>query len=241
MNRAAEYAAVRELSDAELVERYARLVKRIAYHLAARLPDSVDVNDLIQTGMLGLLEAARRFSGKRGANFETYAGIRIRGAMLDELRRTDWTPRSVHRRAREVLEAVHRVESRTGRSAEPAEIAGELDISVDEYFDAVRDAATCHMFSVEDLARPKSGGEGVDAPDEDTPERELTEHSVRRAITEAIDALPEREKLVMSLYYDEELNLKEIGQVLGVSESRVCQLHGQALVRVRSRLGEPRP
>jgi RNA polymerase sigma factor for flagellar operon FliA len=237
MNRAAEYSAVRALSDTELVERYAQLVKRIAYHLAARLPDSVDVNDLIQTGMLGLLEAARRFSGQRGANFETYAGIRIRGAMLDELRRTDWTPRSVHRRTRELLEAMHKVEARTGRSAEPAEVASEMGVGLDEYFGIARDAATCHMFSVEDLAqeRPDDLGE---TSSEDTPEGEHTDASVKDAVAEAIDQLPEREKLVMSLYYQEELNLKEIGHVLEVSESRVCQLHGQALVRIRSRLSD---
>ena len=237
MNRAAEYSGVRALSDTEVVERYALLVKRIAYHLAARLPDSVDVKDLIQTGMLGLLEAARRFSGQKGANFETYAGIRIRGAMLDELRRTDWTPRSVHRRTRDLLEAMHKVEARTGRSAEPAEVASEMGVGLDDYFDAVRESATCHMFSVEDLARERPDDLGETAL-EDSPEGRHSKASVKDAVAEAIDKLPEREKLVMSLYYQEDLNLKEIGRVLEVSESRVCQLHGQALVRIRSRLSD---
>ena len=124
MNPLAEYEQVAGLPDQALVERHADLVRRIAYHLIGRLPDSVDVNDLIQTGMLGLMEAARHYKNDRGANFETYAGIRIRGAMLDELRRGDWSPRSVHRKSREMAEAMESLEKRLGRSAEPAEIAG---------------------------------------------------------------------------------------------------------------------
>jgi RNA polymerase sigma factor for flagellar operon FliA len=235
MNVSMEYASVAELPDQELVERYADLVRRIAYHLVGRLPASVDVNDLIQTGMLGLMEAARKYSGDRGANFETYAGIRIRGAMLDELRKTDWAPRSVHRRAREVVDAIRRAESRLGRRAEANEIAEEMGVELDEYFAIVKDAATCRMFSSDDLASAQ--GEPREVPsDAATPQADLEESELESEIASAIDALPEREQLVMSMYYDDELNLREIGEVLGVSESRVCQLHGQALSRIRARI-----
>lgn len=225
------YAGVAVRSDAEaLVARHAELVKRIAYHLAGRLPASVEVDDLIQAGMLGLLEAAAHFSADRGASFETYAGIRIRGAMLDALRKLDWAPRSVHRRAREVAEAVRLLEHDLGREARDAEIAAHMQLPLEEYHAIVQDAASCQIACLDDL----TAGRAVDpGPD---PFRETVDEGFRRVLAGAIDGLPEREKLVMSMYYNDELNLKEIGLVLGVTESRVCQLHGQALVRLRARL-----
>jgi RNA polymerase sigma factor for flagellar operon FliA len=238
MNGAAMYAATKDSSQDELVTQHAPLVKRIAYHLMSRLPPSVQADDLIQAGMIGLLEAARNYDPSQGASFETYAGIRIRGAMLDEIRRTDWTPRSVHRKARQVAEAVRTIENRHGRDARDSEVAELLGISLDEYHRIVQDASGCRMFSFED---PGSMGEdqdlkGLEQPNE--PLENLQHEDFQRCLAEAIAGLPERERLVMELYYDEELNLREIGEVLGVSESRVCQIHGQALIRLRARMTE---
>lgn len=236
MNAAGAYSAARgkaaSPSDA-LVTRHAELVKRIAYHLAGRLPPSVDVADLIQAGMLGLLEAASNYAANRGASFETYAGIRIRGAMIDALRKLDWAPRSVHRKARAVAAAMREIEKETGRDAKDSEIATKMGVGIEEYHSIVQDAATCRLASLDDATATAT------APDDSAdPFREVADEGFRASLAQAIEALPEREKLVMSLYYTEGLNLKEIGAVLKVTESRVCQLHGQALVRLKARLVE---
>jgi RNA polymerase sigma factor FliA len=226
-----------ELMDRNrLVEKHVPLVKRIAYHLLGRLPADVQVDDLIQAGVIGLLEAARLYDASQGASFETYAGIRIRGAMLDEVRRSDWTPRSVHRNARRVSEAVRAVEHREGREAQPLEVAAELEVGLDEYQRMVSDSVSSRVLSFEDIFEPESEGENRLPGSEPDPLERLQDEGFREALAGEIDRLPEREKLVMSLYYDDELNLREIGEVLGVSESRVCQLHGQALVRLRARM-----
>ncbi len=236
MNLAAGYHSVRNLSPESLVEQYAGLVRRIAYHLAGRLPDSVDVEDLIQAGMLGLIEAAGKYNGERGASFETYASIRMRGAMLDELRRTDWVPRSVHRSVREMVDAIQTAETRLGRRANDGEIALELGVSLERYHDIAREAVSCRMFSTEELTPWAAAS--AERSDDSRPEQRLEERHFEDALSEAIAQLPEREALIMSLYYTDELNMKEIGKVLGVSESRVCQLHGQALARLKARLGD---
>jgi RNA polymerase sigma factor FliA len=214
-----------------LVTRHAELVKRIAYHLAGRLPPSVEVADLIQAGMLGLLEAATHYTANRGASFETYAGIRIRGAMIDALRKLDWAPRSVHRKARAVAAVVRELEKETGRDARDGEIAERLGVSMEDYHSILQDSASCRLTSLDDAT-------AAAAPDLADPFREIADEDFRGALAEAIEGLPEREKLVMSLYYGDELNLKEIGAVLKVTESRVCQLHGQALVRLKARLSD---
>jgi RNA polymerase sigma factor for flagellar operon FliA len=214
----------------ELVLRHAVLVKRIAYHLAGRLPPSVEVDDLIQAGMLGLLEAAAHYSADRGASFETFAGIRIRGAMIDALRKLDWAPRSVHRRAREVAAAIREIEAVSGEEAKDTQIAGRMGISLQEYHRIVQDAASCRLASLDDEVVGGAVSDGVD------PFRDAVDEDFRAALAGAINELPERERLVMSLYYSEELNLKEIGAILKVTESRVCQLHGQALTRLKARL-----
>ena len=234
MNAASAYGAPRppwEGGNAtELVTRHAELVKRIAYHLAGRLPPSVEIDDLMQAGMLGLLEAASNYAADRGASFETYAGIRVRGAMIDALRKLDWAPRSVHRKARAVAAAVQEIERRTGRDARDTEIAERLGVPLGEYHTIVQDAASCRLAALDDAAVTVEG--------EADPFLETADEEFRQALARAIDGLPEREKLVMSLYYSEGLNLKEIGAVLKVTESRACQLHGQALVRLKARLAQ---
>jgi RNA polymerase sigma factor for flagellar operon FliA len=232
MNAASAYGAHRGRDEAsELVQRHAELVKRIAYHLVGRLPPSVEVDDLMQAGMLGLLEAASNYAPNRGASFETYAGIRIRGAMIDALRKLDWAPRSVHRKARAVAAVVQEIERRTGRDARDTEIAERLGVPLEEYHAIVQDAASCRLATLDDTTAATAEG----AAD---PFRETAEDGFREALAQAIEGLPEREKLVMSLYYSEGLNLKEIGAVLKVTESRACQLHGQALVRLKARLAD---
>jgi RNA polymerase sigma factor FliA len=222
----------------ELVLKHGELVKRIAYHVLARLPPHIDVDDLIQAGMIGLLNAAQHFTPTKGANFETYAGIRIRGAMLDEARKANWTPRSTFRHAKQVSQAIREIESRTGRDARAPEIAAALGVDLDDYHRMVENAASSRLLSYEQLADdPERAAMLPDAP-EDGPETLLEQDQFREALATAIAGLPERERLVLSLYYDDELNLREIGEVLDVSESRVCQIHGQAVLRIRARLDD---
>lgn len=236
MSAKPNYSAVQARKiEAELIHEHADLVKRIAYHVAARLPPSVDVEDLIQSGVVGLIEAARHYNGERGASFETYAGIRIRGAIMDELRKGDWAPRSVHRRHREITAAIRTIEQRTGREAREDEVIKELGIDAETYHAALQDAVQCQVLSLD--APAQDGESGFDAPDMSAPPLERLEvEEFQHCVGNAIAELPERERLVLALYYNEELNLREIGAVLDVSESRVCQIHGQALLRLRSRL-----
>ncbi|WP_116811845.1 RNA polymerase sigma factor FliA [Steroidobacter cummioxidans] len=235
--RAYKGAAPSNNTDA-LVVRHAELVKRIAYHLAGRLPASVEVSDLIQAGMLGLLEAASNYTADRGASFETYAGIRIRGAMLDALRKLDWAPRSVHRKARAAAAAVRDLEAEFGREARDSEIADKMGVSLEEYHRIAQDAASCRVTSLDDSSGEDESLLGRVEDEGADPFLDATEQGFRVALAGAIKELPERERLVMSMYYDDELNLKEIGAVLKVTESRVCQLHGQALVRLKARLSD---
>jgi RNA polymerase sigma factor FliA len=232
---AAKYAAVQMTTAGDLVEQHTPLVKRIAYHLLGRLPDTVQVDDLIQAGMLGLLESLKSYDASQGASFETYAGIRIRGAMLDELRRADWTPRSVHKKARQVSEAIRMVENQVCRDAKDSEVADYLGIGLEEYNQILQDSISCKTFSVEELVQ---GEDSVidEIHADQQPERELMQERFQQALAAAIGNLPERERLVVALYYDEELNLREIGKVLEVGESRVSQILSQAMLRLRSKL-----
>ncbi len=220
----------------ELIRTHAPLVKRIAHHLLARLPASVQVDDLIQAGMIGLLEASRKYEVSKGASFETYAGIRIRGAMMDEIRKGDWVPRSVHRNARRIAEAIKIIEDREGRDAQDDEIAYELNMSLDEYFSCLRDSNGGKLFSYEELS--EQGDASVDQCSDETqsPVHTVVSDAFKASLIKEIDNLPERERMVLSLYYEEELNLKEIGLVLSVSESRVSQILAQTALRLRSRL-----
>ena len=220
----------------ELVVLHEPLVKRIAYHLMSRLPASVQADDLVQAGMIGLIEASRKFDPEQGASFETYAGIRIRGAMLDEIRRTDWTPRSVHRKAREVAEAVRKIENEKGRDARDVEVAKVMGLELNEYHKILQDATGCRIFSYEDPGTLGEENFAQQLRQPNQPLENLQKSDFKVGLADAIKGLPERERLVMALYYDEELNLREIGDILGVSESRVCQIHGQALIRLRARM-----
>ncbi len=231
MSGAAVYARSEKDQGEALIREHMSLVNRIAHHLAARLPASVEVDDLIQTGMLGLLDAAKNYNPTRGASFETYAGIRIRGAMLDELRRCDWAPRSVQRKARQLAEATRIVENQKQGHASDSEVAEQLGLDIQEFHAMARDASVYRVVCFETDETLE-----VDDYSEAGPEETVHNSAFHGELARGISNLPEREKLVMSLYYDEELNLREIGEVLGVSESRVCQIHNQALNRLRARL-----
>lgn len=222
----------------EVVTRYAPLVKRIAHHLLLRMPASVQIDDLIQSGMIGLLEASRKYDVTKGASFETYAGIRIRGSMLDEVRKGDWAPRSVHRKSRKVAEAIKAIEARTGKDAQVQDIAKEMDIDLNAYFAILQDASGSRLFSFDDVMEGDDSAIETAAGELPGPCDGLQRDTFKSHLARAIDGLPDREKLVLALYYDEELNLKEIGEVIGVSESRVSQIHSQAALRLRSRLSD---
>ncbi|MBU3071191.1 RNA polymerase sigma factor FliA [Aestuariicella sp. G3-2] len=222
------------------VEEYAHLVKRIAHHMMMRMPACVQVEDLIQAGMLGLLEAAQKYDASKGASFETYAGIRIRGSIVDEMRRGDWAPRSVHRNGRRVSEAISNVEARKGRDATDREVAEELGVDVNEYHAMLNDTASSRLFSFEESYGDDDSGFGSDSISMPfiPPQEDFQRESLKQSLSQAITQLPERERLVLALYYDEELNLKEIGQIIGVSESRVSQIHSQAALRLRTKLAD---
>ena len=232
------YGKVEKTSADQLVEQHAPLVKRIAHHMLARLPANVLVEDLIQAGLMGLIEAARNYDASKGASFETYAGIRIRGAMIDDVRRGDWVPRSVHRNSRRVSDAIHAIETRLGRDASDQEVADELEVTLDEYHHMLQDSSSSKLFSFDELTSDEEGYETQIAGSALNPQDSIETDAMRQGLAECIAGLPERERLVLALYYDEELNLKEIGIVLGVSESRVSQIHSQAAMRLRSRMSE---
>lgn len=237
MDALAAYGKVNQQTQEALIKAHAVMVKRIAHHLLLRLPYSVQLDDLIQAGMLGLLEAVRNYDASKGASFETYAGIRIRGHMLDEVRRNDWVPRSVYRNARMVAEAVKKVENRLGRDAKDSEIASELNLSLDDYYELLKDSAGSQLYGFDDLGVTddvlKSEDGRSSEPLESAQHDDMVNH-----LAEVIETLPHKERLVLSLYYEQDLNLKEIGEVLGVSESRVSQIHTQATLRIKARLSE---
>ncbi|WP_026224340.1 RNA polymerase sigma factor FliA [Methyloversatilis thermotolerans] len=233
------YTASGTLDRDQLAKHYAPLVKRIAYHLMAKLPASVQVEDIIQNGMLGLLDAMSRYEEGLGAQFETYAVQRIRGAMLDGLRENDWLPRSLRRDMRRIETAIHTLEQKNGRQPTEGELADSLGLPLAEYQKMLQEARGYQLVYFEDftdgddddyLDRHSVGTEDLD------PLERLLDKNMRDVLVRAIGDLPEREKTVMGLYYEEDLNLREIGEILGVSESRVCQLHSQAIARLRSRI-----
>lgn len=225
-------------SKEQYVVQYAPLVKRIAHHLAARLPSSVEVDDLIQAGLIGLLDAVGHYDQSQGAQFETYASQRIRGAMLDELREADWAPRSARKSMRTIEAAIHKLEQKLGRQPSEQELANELKVPLAEFQQMLQDARGHQLVYYEDF-QTENGDDFFERHSADQhpgPLGQIENGDFRAALVAAIKVLPEREQMVMSLYYEEELNLKEIGAVLGVTESRVSQLHSQAVARLRCRL-----
>ncbi|MDL2284960.1 RNA polymerase sigma factor FliA [Oxalobacter sp. OttesenSCG-928-P03] len=225
----------------ELLIQHAPLVKKLAHMMRARLPPSVEVDDLIQAGMIGLLDAASRYEEVHGAQFETYAMQRIRGAMLDELRSNDWMPRGMRQNMRKIEDAIHTLQQRLGRPPNESEVAKQLNLSVKAYQDLLFDGAGHQLVYYEDFFDAESSEHFLDRHSTEAAEdplQMLMDSGFRQAVVDAIEALPEREKLLMGLYYEQEMNLKEIGAIMGVTESRVSQLHSQAIARMRVRLKE---
>lgn len=225
--------------DAQL-RQYSPLVKRLAHHMMAKLPASVEVDDLIQVGMIGLTEALARFEPSQGVQFETFASQRIRGAMIDELRGGDWMSRGSRKSQKEIEHAVHRLEHRLHRPPMESEIAAELEMSLSEYQELLARVRGTQLVYLEDYAGGEDGSSDyLDrhvAKEEENPEHILGDVRMRAALVEAIKVLPEREQYIMSMYYEQDMNLKEIAAVLDVTESRVCQLHSQSIARLRAKM-----
>jgi RNA polymerase sigma factor for flagellar operon FliA len=230
--------AAKPSSQDEQITKYAPLVKRIAYHMMARLPASVEVDDLIQVGLIGLMDAVSRFDGTQGAQFESYATQRIRGSMLDELREADWLPRHVRQKSRQIESAIHRLEQRNGKSPSEQEISAELGLPIDQYQSMLGDVKCSQLLYYEDFSDEDSASflERYLVDGSSDPLAVLEDEGFRESLIAAIHHLPERERSMMGMYYEQDMNLKEIGVVLGVSESRVCQLHSQAVARLRAQL-----
>lgn len=224
-----------------LLDQHSTLVKKLAYQLKSKLPPSVELDDLIQAGMMGLLDAANKYEDGHGAQFETYAAQRIRGSMLDELRSSDWLPRSIRKNMREVETSISKLEQQLGRQPSETEVAKNLSLSLEGYYDKLSHCSGHQLVYYEDFHDADSHGEHfLDRfiKDESNPMQALLESDFKEALVDAIENLPERESMLMGLYYEQDLNLKEIGAIMGVSESRVCQLHSQAVGRLRVTLKE---
>ncbi len=222
-----EYANYSMQKGDDLVSLHLPLVKRIANHLAVKLPSHIEIDDLIQVGLIGLLKAKEDYQADSGATFSTYATIRIRGAMMDELRSRDWLPRSVQKNLGRVSGALQSTEQRLGRAPTDSEVASELNLSIQEYHDLLTDVSLARLTPDDDIETVAGDME---------PDIEVTESLRATALANAIKELPEKEQLMMSMYYVDNLNLKEIGLVLEVSESRVSQIHGQAIARLKNKL-----
>ncbi len=227
-----------------LILNYAPLVKYVAGRLGTGLPAHVDEGDLVSYGLLGLINAIERFDPQREIKFETYAVTRIRGAIIDELRTLDWVPRSVRSRAREIERAMLTLENKLRRAPTDEEVAAEIGITESEFQDSLTSISRSSVAALDELwAISSSGGDTVslidtiEDPNADDPSQALAQTEVRESLADAIGKLPERENTVIRLYYYEELTLREIGEVLGVTESRVSQLHTKAVLRLKTRLG----
>jgi len=232
-----------------LIRRHAPLVRRIALHMIAKLPPSVELDDLIQVGMMGLFDALSRFESKQGVQFETFASQRIRGAMLDELREGDWLSRGARKNQKDIEAALHRAEQRLGRAPHESEIAAEMGLGLRDYQRLLGKVRGMQLLSIEDMAGKQEAGEdsgdfldrhiAADLHDARAdPLERLRDQRLRQALVRAIEALPEREQYIMGMYYEQDMNLKEIAAVLGVTESRICQLHSQAVARLRIKMRE---
>ena len=236
------YTAKGQLDRDAQLRQHVPLVRRLAHHMIAKLPPNVEVDDLIQVGMIGLSEALSRYEASQGVQFETFATQRIRGAMLDELREGDWMSRSSRKSQKDIEKAVQRVEQRLGRSPLESEIAQELDMTLVDYQSLLGKVRGTQLVYLEDMARGgEDGDEGFlerhDVPDSQAdPMAMLRDHRLRASLVRAIGTLPEREQFIMGMYYEQDMNLKEIAAVLGVTESRICQLHSQSIARLRAKM-----
>lgn len=230
------YTAQGKLKSSDLLEQYLPLVRRHALDLKTRVPASVDMDDLVQAGSIGLLDAMSRYDAGQGVTFGSFASQRIRGAMIDELRSRDWVPRSVRRRARELQASLRRLEQMLGRAPDEREIAQDMAMTLQEYRQLLLDINGCQMMPMDDLSDDEVGA--LSSSYGVSPFVELVQERNRERFLKALETLPERENLLLGLYYQEKLNFKEIGAVIGVSESRVCQLHSQAVARLRDALAD---
>ena len=233
--------------SAALLTQHAPLVRRLALQLIAKLPASVDLDDLIQAGMMGLLDAASRYQDDQGAKFETYASQRIRGAMLDELRANDWVSRGLRQSSRGVAKAIQSQEQKRGRPPTEGEIAEELQLPLTAYQSLLQELHGCQLVHYEDFDRNSQENAFIDQQcsskhddggESGDPLAQMLVSGFRQRLIDAIDAVPERERLLLGLYYEEELNLREIGAIMEVSQSRVCQLHSQVISRLRGLLAD---
>lgn len=242
-----EVAVMEETPKAECdiggdyVGRFLPLVKRLAGQLMARLPASVEADDIVQAGLIGLMDAVSRFEEGQGVRFEAYAAQRIRGAMLDELRAGDWLPRSLRRSQREIERTISSLEQSLQRIPLAREVASALDVSVPQYHEMLNETSSYQMVYFEDFSGaddlPQDGFlERYCANEEGNPMQLLQDRGFRRALIDAIDSLPDRERRLMNMYYDDQLNFREIAATLGVTESRVCQLRTQAITRLRGKM-----
>jgi RNA polymerase sigma factor FliA len=236
------YTAKGTLNRDDQLRKYSPLVRRLAHHMIAKLPPSVEVDDLIQVGMIGLSEAITRFEPTQGVQFETFASQRIRGAMLDELREGDWMSRGSRKSQKDIEHAVHRLQQKLHRAPLESEIAKELGMELADYQHMLAKVRGTQLVYLEDISGRDDDEEGFldrHMGDSDIdPSSLLQDHRMRMALVEAIKNLPDREQKIMSMYYEHDMNLKEIAAVLGVTESRICQLHSQSIARSRSRLRE---
>jgi len=243
-NLAPMYTAKGKLDTNALLKQHSPLVRRLAHQMIAKLPANVELDDLIQVGMIGLADAMSRFDAAQGVQFETFATQRIRGAMLDELRGTDWLSRGTRRQQRDIEEAIHKAQQKLGRAPSESEIAKEMGVTLLEFQDALTKVRGTQLVYLEDLGGGRDDEAGDDfldrhlATEDNNPSLQLQDWRMRSALIEAIKLLPEREGYVMSMYYEHDMNLKEIAAVLKVTESRVCQLHSQAIARLRVKLRE---
>ena len=238
------YTAKGQLDRDALIRQYLPLVRRLAGHMLAKLPPNIELDDLVQVGMIGLTEALSRYEASQGVQFETFATQRIRGAMLDELRNGDWMSRSSRKGQKDIERAIHRLEQTLGRVPLESEIAQEMGMELQEYQQLLGKVRGTQLLYLEDLSRGQ-GGSGSDSDDfldryladqQADPASVLRSQRLRGALVQAIEQLPEREQQMMSMYYEHDMNLKEIAAVLGVTESRICQLHSQAIARLRAKM-----
>jgi RNA polymerase sigma factor FliA len=235
------YTAKGRLELDAMLRQYSPLVRRLAHQMIAKLPANVEIDDLIQVGMIGLTDALSRFDAGQGVQFETFATQRIRGAMLDELRGADWLSRGTRKQQRDIERAVHSLEQKLGRAPQESEIAKEMGMDLGDYQEMLGKVRGTQLIYLEDMSGEDGDNDYLDrhVTDEgNDPLSLLEDHRMRSALVEAIKNLPEREQYVMSMYYEQDMNLKEIAAVLGVTESRVCQLHSQSIARLRVKLRE---